>query len=79
MEMTDMAIVTTPAIRTALYFKPGGKGRWKLFAVYDTREQAFRAVDQLPDRHPVFRLDDLPAPPPETDPTRDPLEVPPWG
>jgi hypothetical protein len=61
--------------RTSLYFKPNGKGKWRLFATYDTREQAFAAVDQLPERHPVFRLDDIPAPPSESDPTTDPLEV----
>jgi hypothetical protein len=61
---------TTPTTRTALYHRPGGKGRWRLWSIFDTREEAFVAVDSLPERHPVFRLEDVPAPMPEADPTR---------
>lgn len=68
-------MTTTDAVSTALYYRPGGKGRWRLFDVYETREQAFRAVDDLPERHPVFRLEEVPAPRPDTDPTTDPMEV----
>lgn len=59
-----------------MYHRPGGKGRWKLFGVYETRDQAFRAVDELPDRHPVFRLEDVPDPDSMTDPNCNPLEDP---
>ena len=60
----------TTHTRTALYHRPGGKGRWRLFDTYHTRDEAFRAVDDLPERHPVFRLEDVPHPQPETDPTQ---------
>jgi len=63
---------TDTQTRTALYHRPNNRGRWKLFDVYASRDEAFRAVDQLPDRHPVFRLEDVPAPTPEPDPTKFP-------
>lgn len=67
-----MTATTTPATRTALYFKPGGKGRWRRWRIYDTRERAFRAVDELPGRHAVFLLANVPSPRPEADPTKFP-------
>ena len=39
--------MNTTATRTALYYKPGGKGQWRLFAVYPTREEAARRLSHF--------------------------------